>query len=284
MSRQTRTAQSGVHTLPAILLQRTVNVDLVGCGGNGSQMLTELAKMHRGMLALGHPGGLRVTAYDPDTVSEANVGRQNFSESDIGHFKAVALVHRLNCYYGLEWEAKPERYVGQRNTYEPEITHIVIGCVDTAKARREIHRAVTDRRCVTPIYWLDLGNGEHDGQVILGQPVAYRTDRHGEPHKPDAPANAARLRTVVEVLPDLLDESIPEDDAPSCSLAEALESQDLFVNRMASTLAMNLLWRLFRHGQIEQHGSFFNLADGRVNPLPVPALPPSRKKTVREAA
>lgn len=66
-----------------------------------------------------------------------------------------------------------------------------------------------------------------------------------------------------------MDEDFVEDDAPSCSLAEALTRQDLFVNRAVSTFALDMLWRLFKDGGLKNHGAFINLEDGIVNPLRV---------------
>ena len=85
-------------------------------GGTGSQVATNLARMDMALRALGHPG-LHVTVFDPDTVSEANIGRQLFSESEIGLNKAVALVTRINVSSAAHgWRrtaviryAKPER-------------------------------------------------------------------------------------------------------------------------------------------------------------------------------
>ena len=64
-----------------------VSVHIIGAGGTGSQVATNLARMDMALRALGHPG-LHVTVFDPDTVSEANIGRQLFSESEIGLNKA----------------------------------------------------------------------------------------------------------------------------------------------------------------------------------------------------
>jgi PRTRC genetic system ThiF family protein len=94
------------HALPHELLERQVRVDLAGCGGNGSQMLTGLARLHHALTALGHPG-FSVNAWDPDEVSEANVARQLFSPADVGLNKATILVHRLNAWFGLRWSAWP---------------------------------------------------------------------------------------------------------------------------------------------------------------------------------
>ena len=81
-----------------------VTVFVIGAGGTGSQVVTGLARMGMALQALGHPG-LHVTVFDPDTVTEANIGRQLFSEAETGLNKAVALVTRINRFFGYAWEA-----------------------------------------------------------------------------------------------------------------------------------------------------------------------------------
>jgi hypothetical protein len=73
------------------LLKRTVRVTVVGCGGNGSVILSGLPYLHQAMLAWGHPGGLHVTAMDGDVISPANCVRQPFSQSEIGFTNASLL-------------------------------------------------------------------------------------------------------------------------------------------------------------------------------------------------
>jgi PRTRC genetic system ThiF family protein len=145
------------HIIKGSLLESTVKVALVGAGGTGSQVLTGLARLHRAMLALGHPGGLHVTVFDPDLVSEANVGRQLFSDSDVGFSKAVVLVHRINLYYGLSWKAEADRAY---NLHEHDI---VIGCVDTRSSRRDIHRQIHNGYR-QPCYWLISGTVRRTGR------------------------------------------------------------------------------------------------------------------------
>ena len=67
-----------------------VTVFVIGAGGTGSQVVTGLARMGMALQALGHPG-LHVTVFDPDTVTEANIGRQLFSEAETGLNKACLL-------------------------------------------------------------------------------------------------------------------------------------------------------------------------------------------------
>lgn len=244
------------HRIPAPLLEHQVTVALIGAGGTGSQMLTSLARLDAAMRALDHPGGLHVTVYDPDVVTRSNVGRQLFSAADIGQPKAHVLVHRLNCWYGLQWEAVSAVF-DRENNRTPDIA---ISCVDSAASRRSIYSALKSMRNT---YWLDCGNRQSDGQVVLGE-LLGTYDK----------AKPGRLPHVMDLYPDLADETIQEDDAPSCSLAESLDKQDLFVNDHISRWALHLLWTLFRTGEIAHHGYLINLEDGIVNPLPVPDAQP----------
>jgi PRTRC genetic system ThiF family protein len=239
-----------MHTTPAHFLDRRVDIALVGCGGNGSQMLTGLARLNYALTALGHPG-LRVTAFDGDTVSEANIGRQLFSPADVGQFKSVVLVHRLNAFFGLDWIARPQEATTQEMVHVgPGIT---IMCVDSAKARAKLAPALHR----TSTYLMDLGNRASDGQVVFGS-------------SRDINGTGARLRWPYDVLPELVDEWAPEDDTPSCGLAEALERQELFINQAIVTPALGILWEFFRHGRLTWCGAFVNLKSGHVRPLPVP--------------
>ena len=57
-----------------------------------------------------------------------------------------------------------------------------------------------------------------------------------------------------------------EDSGSICSHAEALERQALFINSTLTQLGCNSLWKMFRHGMIEYHGLYLNLATMKVNP------------------
>ena len=79
-----------------------VTVFIIGAGGTGSQVITNLARMDTALQASGHPG-LHVTLFDPDTVTQANIGRQLFSETELGMNKAIAAVTRINRFFGTAW-------------------------------------------------------------------------------------------------------------------------------------------------------------------------------------
>lgn len=268
----TTTITNGLaHLLPAELLQRQITVHLVGCGGTGSQMLSNLARLHLALVALGHPAGLHVSVFDPDRVAPSNVGRQLFSRADIGFFKSDILVNRINAYFGLTWRSDAVRY--EVAGCAPGCD-IVITCVDTAHARRQIGTAMMRLLWQAPIYWLDCGNSVDSGQVILTElrePVLLQT-LASEPY-PGNQVHKEREDMILPplwvALPDVFDASIPEDDRPSCSLADALGEQGLFINSHVAHWGSTLLERLLREGGLDQHGYYINLVTGVV-PVPVP--------------
>lgn len=246
------------HFLPARLQDRPLKLLLVGCGGNGAQMLMGLASLDTALRAISSRS-LDVTVVDDDIVTEANLGRQPFYRCDLGNSKARTLTERINLAHGLDWQAVHGRAPAAIGAGGMDI---VITCVDTAAARRAIGAAIENCEQANfyrqpPAYWLDLGNRALDGQFIIGCP--------GKANSP------GRLPTVLEYFPELADETVPENDAPSCSVAEALERQSLFVNRVVASHALALLFDLLGRGSIGHAGAFVNLASGQAVPIPLPA-------------
>lgn len=247
-----------LHRIPAELVVKQVNVLLVGAGGTGSRILERLVCLHKALLALGHPAGLAVTVIDPDKVSPSNIGRQLFYPGDVGHYKADVLVNRANMQLGnTRWESQPHK-LGTASSGLDGFS-LVIGAVDNRSARLAILRCLEN--CAGGVrYWLDCGNRAEDGQVVLGQVVSGKR----------ATEDKLRLPHVGELYPELVDPAAEDpDDGPSCSLAEALEKQSLFINPTVADFAMVLLWNLFTKGQIDTHGAFINLQRMVVSPLKV---------------
>ncbi|EER62164.1 UBA/THIF-type NAD/FAD binding protein [Acidovorax delafieldii 2AN] len=249
------------HLIHPKLLERRVAVHLIGVGGNGAQMAACLARLDIAMRALGHPLGLHVTAFDADRVSEANVGRQLYSAADIGRHKALVTIHRLNQFYGLDWEAYPMRYeefvFGHRYAASADL---LVSCVDSRSARQTLHRLAW-RDVNRYDYWLDLGNTESTAQVVLGEPGGGMGAGRG--------MQGPRLPCVTELFPELLDVAAPEDNQPSCSVRMSLASQGLFVNDVAVRYAAQLLYELFSKGRLSAHGVVVNLDSKRSGPIEV---------------
>jgi len=77
------------------------------------------------------------------------------------------------------------------------------------------------------------------------------------------------LPFVTDEFGELLRQSEANTEDPSCSLAEALEKQDLFINSALAQMGCLMLWQLFRNGVTKHRGLFLNLTDFRATPLPV---------------
>src|SRR5258706_14250927 len=130
------------HQIPSALLQKKVQVTVVGCGGTGSAIAAGLPYLHQAMVALGHPHGLDVTLVDGDRISRSNCVRQPFSVSEIGLYKATVLATRINLFWGLGWKGSPhfldEGWRGERD--------ILIWCVDFRQARDTIMKSHGHRK------------------------------------------------------------------------------------------------------------------------------------------
>lgn len=263
--------KTAAHFVDKNMLNPTnpLTVNLIGAGGTGSHLLTALARMNHALTALGH-AGLYVQVIDDDRVTEANLGRQLFAESELGQYKAAALVSRINRFFGTNWRAIPQRFsVGNEKALPNHgKASIYLSCVDTAEARFTIARYLRGFRNYRaydrdrPRYWLDFGNSQHSGQVVLST-IGEIKQPHSEKFAP-----VADLPFVTDLYADLLADQ-PEDDQPSCSLAEALTKQDLFINGSLADLGASLLWSMFREGILLNKGFFLNLKDFRTQPLKV---------------
>jgi len=242
------------HCISKHLLSRTVRVALIGAGGTGSQVITALAQMHYALCKLGHPGGFDVTVIDDDKVSDANIGRQWFFPTDLGQYKADVLVNRVNMTMGTQWKSAPERVMASSILD----FDLVIGAVDTRAARFAIVRAI-ERAGGGETYYADFGNRATDGQFILGQVLSDKRKTNG-----------GSLPHVGELFPEVMDAKVVDpDEGPSCSLAEALQKQSLFINRTLVSHGMAVVWELFWKQKISHHGVFVNLATGRTSSLAV---------------
>jgi len=255
-----------------------VTVHVIGCGGTGSQVINSLARMNSALKALGHPG-LYITAIDDDKVSEANMGRQLFSLSDVGEYKCITLIGRINRFFGLDWKALPLRY-----SKDIKPANITISCVDSGKSRKEIMEALAhythERKHTTthagnyyarvrlnpyedPYYWMDFGNMKDRGQVVLG------TIQSIEQPEKSAMQGIPELKSIVDLHPDILKDNKKDDQGPSCSLAEALGKQDLFINTNLANMGLGIIWKMFRELHIEEHGLYLNMKNFSCNPIKI---------------
>jgi len=272
MKSQTHSIRTKMHFTANYLISPTnpVSVNLIGAGGTGSRVLTALGEISHALTELGHPG-LAVRMFDDDVVTKANLGRQRFAQSELGLKKSVARINNTNRFFGTNWKAIPYQYSSSQ-AYRftgSACANIFISCVDTVAARMEIAAQLDNLASLRnsdrerPFYWIDYGNSRDSGQVILStvgsvaQPASKKF------------STVEKLPFITDEYTELLQRSETTDNTPSCSLAEALQKQDLFINASLAQLGSSLLWGLFRNGMTENRGFFFNLRNFRCQPLKV---------------
>lgn len=139
--------------------------------------------------------------------------------------------------------------------------NLLIGAVDTGKARRTIAEALKARQ--DDVVWLDAGNGYDRGQVIIGNSFDGKELRQSVEEN----LNIARCLPYPSLaLPELLKSE--RKPAPSCAQAVQEEVQGLFVNRfIASIVGQYLYW--FLQGQLSVSQTWVHLDKLEMVSVPV---------------
>lgn len=216
-----------------------ITITLIGCGGTGSQLLQELARMNHAMISMDHPG-MQVTVYDGDCVTDANFGRQLFSVDDVGRNKAIVCVERINRFFKFAWDAIPEHFCHDNVSH----TNLYITTMDSMYARAQIYPLIThiDRfeydDEVKKHGWIDIGNDKNSGQVWFG---GFKTG----------------IQDLFQAFPELL-QAKKKKVKHSCSVAESLFKQDIMINKYMAMVAAKLIWELVFNGQTNWHAAFIN--------------------------
>lgn len=223
-----------------------INIDLVGVGGTGSYVLQGLAKLnlvHKELVI--NSQGINVNVYDPDVISKSNTVRQLYNDNEIGESKAMTIVSNINRNYGFDWNAFEEKY----DVKKAKETQIIILCPDNMKVRKQVYDYLSYKikeqniNYGEGIYVIDFGNSYNYGQVYVsyvpGKNVATETPSYGFP------------KNYLETKEDL--------NEPSCSIAEAISKQKLFMNPLLANHGLNLLDELLTKEQMIHKGIYVSL-------------------------
>jgi PRTRC genetic system ThiF family protein len=212
--------------------QQISEVVLVGLGGTGSQVARTLCRIVYDLRRRGHHTP-SIKFVDPDLVEMKNVGRQMFTEADVGRNKAVTLARRFNLAMGLNIVAYPELFDGEKHV--GRYGTLLVGCVDNHLARLELSKVRA--------LWLDCGNDRASGQVCLGN-----TSRKEEVQRCIKSGQYTHLPNAALLFPQLLE---PESEIkpvtiPAASCADLVEMGDqvLLVNDMIGIVAGEYIYKL----------------------------------------
>lgn len=234
-------------------------VTLVGCGGTGSFLALHLARLaYHARQRHGLDVGLCLV--DPDHVEEKNIGRQNVCPAEIGQNKARALATRYSVAFGLEifFAERPfdnSVVLNQHNAFT-----LIVGAVDNAAARKIIHATTCDGG--SRWWWLDCGNHDHAGQVLLGN----RDDLDAPEISPLGFCSGLPLPSVQH--PELLTVQ-PTRRAESCADLALADAQSLMINQAMATYAAQYIYRLILTRDLDIYATYVDLVSGSARSLPI---------------
>lgn len=206
---------------------------VVGCGGTGSFLVQLLCRIVQHFQTRGIP--IKLVLVDPDTVEPCNLTRQCFCPAEIGLNKAMALAARYGAAWGLPIEAIASPFDQKMLNYGYRTLTVLLGCVDNAKARASLAKALEHNDCLVAsrFWWIDGGNGNHYGQVLIGSNLSPLPDDY-------TPTELGWLQLPAPSVqaPELLVPRIEESQPQTLSCAELVElnQQGLLVNPQAAVI------------------------------------------------
>lgn len=229
---------SNTYNAPESFLSKKISIKLIGCGGTGGYIFRELLELNDLLLRLDHQG-LQVTCYDNGVVREDNLGRQCFTEYELGMNKAKALVtHEHSLGRCSDWGYLERAFVPS----DARGADILITAVDHPMLRFEIGEHYKESTS-SKLLWLDAGNDDYTGQCVLGE-LGNHPDK------------------MLPTCYDLWGEFYNQPDfvnIKSCSLQDALLRQRFGVNKTSARCAGQLLTNLLLSGQLNYHGVYFDV-------------------------
>lgn len=212
---------------------------IIGAGGTGGWFIPQLARqiyvVNKGKPKTKHHV---ITIVEKDEVEEKNLARQNFLLHDVHKNKGTALADKLRRAFGIEINVV-EEYLNSEELLESVVslssfTPVIVGCVDNVATRVIIDSYVKGNSGKKKMFWLDSGNDEFAGQVVLTCNVKELLDEgNTKPHIFQTPS-------VFEIYPDMTETDDKRPDQMSC--AEHAISNPQCV--AANTTAANELFKI----------------------------------------
>lgn len=228
------------------------HIVLVGLGGTGSQWARSIARIVFDM----HRRGCHIPSMlfvDPDTVEAENVGRQMFTDADVGQHKAELLARRFNYALGLQINWANDYFDPTKHV--PGFGTLLCGAVDNHEARQALAKAKAKG------IWIDAGNHYDSGQVVVGT----TDDRDHILQALDTIRNdtLSALPNTALVFPELLTPApLPETpDDLSCAELVTRGEQHLLINDAIANIAAQYTHRLLYRQPLTTFLTFASIGD-----------------------
>lgn len=211
---------------------------VIGAGGNGGYYIPQLVRLvalANRKLKLSRRPLHQITIIDADDVEDKNLNRQNFLPVDIGKKKAEVMANRYGRAFGVEIQYI-DAYLDSPRMLHDIIrngpTPVIVGAVDNNKTRALIYEVFRERN---DTYWLDAGNEEWGGQVVLGY-SHYEKATPSMERRGGQQLQRFALPCAAEIYPEIL---LATDKLPhelSCAERAVSNPQNIYTNQTAANL------------------------------------------------
>ena len=161
--------------------------------------------------------------------------------------------------------------------YRQFVHGMIIGCVDNASARKDIARVVGDE-IDGELFWIDAGNGQQFGQVLVGNTTHLERLR----------GSFNPVLNTVERIPApslqdpylLVPETVPVAPA-DCAEEVRDDGQSPVINQAMATLVLNVVHQLLT-GTLTYMAAYLDLEKGSLRTVPVDPETVSRMTGIPE--
>jgi PRTRC genetic system ThiF family protein len=238
---------------------RTIRFVQAGAGGTGSFLAQGISRLAAVLEETGRR--VKYVIIDPDRVEEGNVPRSNFSESEIGRYKAQTLALRFSRAWGVEITSVNMKFHPSLlwQSHEQNCLTVLVGAVDNPAARRSINlalKAARDTEGRTPdTWWIDCGNDRETGQVLIGSATTPEQLRGAFAINPLCQS----LPSPAMQRPDLLravKEGPKRKRRLSCLQLMLMNEQSLMINQRIAIEAGEILTQLLLYRNLQRFATF----------------------------
>ena len=233
-----------VYKLPEKWLGKPLKVAVLGCGGTGYYIATNLFMLQRVLQSVCASASFAtIDLYDEKDIKEPNLARTGYLPYEIGMNKAVILAHRLNMALGGE-TFKAHSFNATKSSLQYAYD-LIITATDSLSSRLVVSDLATRQHTM----WLDTGVEKATASFVLG----------------DLGGGLDRLPNSRDLFPNV--KVLDDHQETSCDMQTSLARQAFGINQQVAGHAINLISQLLLGGEIKYHGGLIDLTDGRTSPI-----------------
>ena len=218
-----------------------IDIIQVGAGGTGGCFFTKMVRFLADTLFENIV--IRYTVIDGDHVERKNLGRQPFTEDDIGKNKAVALAVAAEEALDVKVKAYPH-YLSPGKMYmidaldkrgfSSKDLRIIIGAVDNHACRKLLHDYFMKYRRIETLIYIDSANEMSSGEIVIGRRTSSKI------YAPDR----------VHYYPEILEDTEKPVYEMSCEELNQSAPQHLATNSLAADLMFSYVAQVIMAGDM----------------------------------